>query len=152
MKYQRYIQDFKSLYEDLLSFIDDNECNDAFPTISQKINDMGIKSDKIELEHFLRIVVSISNNHHRTNNFFNKIEQILDLLETQIKQTFSNLNLFNFFKKNKQILLFLFEKEIITLDDNIIEKTKLCLNKFSESDIRNAFNFIEDISLFIKDI
>lgn len=38
------------------------------------------------------------------------------------------------------------------LDDNIIEKTKLCLNKFSESDIRNAFSFIEDISLFIKDI
>lgn len=38
------------------------------------------------------------------------------------------------------------------LDDSIINKTKLCLSKFSKTDIKNALELIGDIALFIKDV
>lgn len=38
------------------------------------------------------------------------------------------------------------------LDDKTLEKTKLCVDRFSESDIKNAFALIENITLFIKDV
>ena len=37
----------------------------------------------------------------------------------QIKQTFSNIEIFNIFLSNKKILLFLLKKEIIMIDDDI---------------------------------
>lgn len=38
------------------------------------------------------------------------------------------------------------------MDDKTLEKTKLCINKFSENDIKNALDLIENITLFIKDV
>jgi len=37
------------------------------------------------------------------------------------------------------------------LDDDIIEKTKYCLEKYSEHEILNAISIIKNITLFIKD-
>lgn len=86
MKYQTYLRELRSLYENFLTFIDNDECNEGFAKLSKQINDMKIKDDKEELEHFLRIVVSVSNNHHRNSHFFPKIEQILQLFEIKLNQ------------------------------------------------------------------
>ena len=38
------------------------------------------------------------------------------------------------------------------LDDAVIEKTKKCLEKYSETQIMNAIDMIKEITLFLKDI
>lgn len=38
------------------------------------------------------------------------------------------------------------------LDDNIIEKTKICLEEYSEAQIINAINLIKQITLLIKSL
>ena len=47
----------------------------------------------------ITIILKISNNHNRSSDLFEKIEKILLFLKQEITQTFSNLDIFNIFKK-----------------------------------------------------
>ena len=38
------------------------------------------------------------------------------------------------------------------LDDNIISKTKKCLDKYSESQVMSAINTLKDLSIFMKNL
>lgn len=38
------------------------------------------------------------------------------------------------------------------LDDSMIQSTKLCLDKYSETDIINAINLVKELTFFIKNI
>lgn len=66
----------------------------------------------------LKIIIE---NHHRSQNFFTKIEQILQFLKIDISQTFSNKELFDMFLQNKRILLYFIENEIIKIDKSIYD-------------------------------
>lgn len=70
-----------------------------------------MKYNKEELAHLLGMIVSISNNYHRKEGFFDKIEQIIQYLENDIRNMFENSEILNIFLSNKPILLFLFKKE-----------------------------------------
>ena len=72
-----------------------------------------------EFKHFLCLLYNISSNHHRFPGFFDKILQILLFYEKEIKQTFSNQELFTIFMNNKYLLLILFQKGIISVDESI---------------------------------
>ena len=65
------------------------------------------------MAHLLGMIVSISNNCHRKKGFFDKIEQIIQYLENDVRNMFENSEILNIFLSNKLILLFLFKKEII---------------------------------------
>lgn len=75
--------------------------------------------DREELEHILQLISNISNNYNRQTRLFNKIEQILLFFENEIKQTFTNLEIFNIFQSNKWIILFLVKKNILSIEDLI---------------------------------
>ena len=62
------------------------------------------------------MIASIANNHHHDSKLFHNIFQILLKYDDQIKQTFSNYEIFSIFKNNKLILLFLFENKFIKID------------------------------------
>ena len=63
----------------------------------------------------------ISNDHHRSSDFFTKIEKIILYFEAQIQQFYSNHQIFNLFKRNKRILLFLIERNLLKLDESIVQ-------------------------------
>ena len=124
---KRYIESVKELQNIFYEFIECNNDDDNIENFQRLINylenlgSLDNLENQSKIEEFLYLIQKVTNNHHQEPKFFDNVEKILFYFRKQIKQTFSNLNLFNFFKKNKQILLFLFEKEIITLDDNIID-------------------------------
>ena len=115
----------KELYALILQYIDnDEEKNDEyfFNEIKNYLEKNEIRENKKELNMLLDVVAKIANNHHRNRNFFYKLEQIIEYLGMKIKQTFSNDEIFEIFKKNKRILYFLFQKEILYIDRNISKR------------------------------
>ena len=114
---QDYIRDKKELYSTLLSYIEQFD-NDYihFHRLIKLVEDKRICEDRDEFEHFLYLIVSISNDHHRIENFFNKIEQIINKYKDTIRQMYSNSQILNIFKSNKRILLYLIGNKILKND------------------------------------
>ena len=121
MEIEKYVSQMKRIYESLLKILE-CECNsndieifyDQFE--SQEIDDY--REEFLEL---LQIISSISRNHHRSKYFLGKIEQILLHYSEQIKQFFTNIEILNFFKKDKLLIHSLFENKIITVDENVFD-------------------------------
>ena len=124
-KLQKYIEEMKEIQEKLLSFInstdDDNEAYDPFEDLKDILAKQKIQRKHQKLKSFLKLILNICNNYHRPTNFFERVEQILKHLEEAIKKTLTRKEIFNIFKSNKRILLFLFEEKIIIINQNIID-------------------------------
>ena len=119
---QKYIQPQKELYQKLLEYINSSDDNieEKYQNLIRKINDQEIEKSKYELHLFLSLIVKISNNADRSSDLFFKIEKILLNFKETITQTYSNSELFDIFKSNKVLLLFLLKEKIIILDKSII--------------------------------
>ncbi|KAK8882515.1 hypothetical protein M9Y10_045157 [Tritrichomonas musculus] len=125
MSIQDYITKREELQKTFIDFLDDQE------TILLKshdlmisINDPDISEDKYELKALCYLICKISNNHHRTPLFHNKIDQILQLIEPKIKKFLTNKEIFRIFKTNKRILLFLIKEKLLTIDKSIVQTMK----------------------------
>ena len=112
-----YLTTMYNMQEAILSYLDGNE-EDGFEKVKNQINQQNINDKDHGLIEILHLLVTIANNHYRTPNFFTKIEQILLFYKEKIEK-FPNYRLFNIFKSNKRLLLFLFNEKMITIDDNI---------------------------------
>ncbi|KAK8840180.1 hypothetical protein M9Y10_031120 [Tritrichomonas musculus] len=113
----------KDLQQLIIEFLDndsDNQIN--FHEIKDFIEKAKIQEDQYKLSFLLHMISIISNNHHRSTNFFEKIFSILDYLSLSIKKYFSSSELFDIFEDNKKTLLFLVKKELIIIDTSIIKK------------------------------
>lgn len=112
----------KNIKEILLEFFEDdgdkNTQNDNFAKLIQHIADQEIHEKILLLKEFFNLLSKILKNHHRSSTFFQKIEPILKEYVEDIKK-FSNIEIFNFFKCDKRILLFLIEEKILILDKTI---------------------------------
>lgn len=105
----------------ILEFIDDiDNIEEIYVNIMKEFKEQKIPQKKSKLREFLYLILRIANNHHRLTDFLSKIEIILLSLKTEIKQTFSNSQIFTIFKSNKRILLFLIKEEILILDQSIV--------------------------------
>ena len=120
MEYQEYLREKQSLQKNIIEFTE-NECltEEKYENLIQIIDNQQIKETPEKLEEFLFLLSNISNNHNRTNFFIKKIKKLIKSCKIEIKQTFSNSKLFNIFKTNKKILIYLIEEEIITIDESI---------------------------------
>ena len=120
-----YIEAKKDLYETILYFLDStNEGNNYLEQIQEMIQDQQYEEEKTEFEHFIKLIVDINENHHRSEHFHSKIEQILEICLETIKCTFTNSEIFHFFKDSKKILQFLFRVKILELDEDIYQYLK----------------------------
>ena len=117
MNVQAFIQKNKEMYNQLINFIDEENGSDE--DYSNLINLLNIQDKKEELKEILHLLANITTNHHRSPVFFNKIELIIINYRESIKQKFSNLEIFNIFKDNKRILLFLIKEQLFNIDQNI---------------------------------
>ena len=122
MNIREFIQDYankmKYVQESLLEFFDNDDTNENdFQLLMKNLEDhQQFKSNIRELRILLNLISKIELQHHRTQNFFSKIEKIIKYYQDNIMNSFSNLEIFNIFKENKRILLFLFDEKIIIPD------------------------------------
>lgn len=144
MSIQKYIENKKELYEFLIRYLEESEDSlNNFEELMLNIKNHNYLKDKIEFGFILQLILSISNNYHRTQNFFDKIHKILKYLEEDIKCTFSSYEIFNIFKDNLIITHFLFKNKIIVINSNIIQ----FLTEASHQ--RHLLFFLPEIKSFI---
>ena len=118
-----YLNRMKAVQTLILEFLDNEEEDKAkFDELTKLLNFQQTQPDTQELKSILHLTSKIAENHYRNPLFFDKIKKIITYLKKEIKQTFSNIEIYNFYKKNKLILLFLIDEGIIIFDNNILEK------------------------------
>lgn len=104
-------------YHNIINFIDDE---------NSKLKDLEAQNGYVNISKYLyqilKLIINLSNNHHRNSNFYNNIDQILLHLKRDIINNFTNLEIFKICKSNKRILLFMIENNIISLNNTILEK------------------------------
>lgn len=114
------IQEKKNIYCNLIKFLEN--CDDSeeyFQNIIQIISQQKQEESSEKLDEILQIIINLANNCHCTETFNKNIIRIIEYYKKQIKDTFSNIEIFNIFCRNKKILLFLFKEGIITVDESI---------------------------------
>ena len=122
MEIQEYVSTKKKIYESLIEIIESEEENDyldEFQFFYDQFDDLQIQSNHDEMKELLELISIISLNHHRNNRFISKITKIISHYSDQINQNFSNIEIFNYFKKDKLLLLTLFELKIINIDKDL---------------------------------
>lgn len=125
MKIKEYIERMKTIQNKILEFIDQGQdVEEHYQNLINLFQDLQIRSNKYRLKTILYILSNISNNHHRYPEFFSKIEKILLLFEQEIKEKYSNYEIFTIFRYNKRILRFLINKNILLIDEDIKEEMK----------------------------
>ena len=124
MESQIYIELKKALHQSLLEFIDgqEREEEESYTNLVAQIKEQKIAEDKNELKSVLYLILRVSNNHHRTTDFFSKIETILFLLQKPIKKFLSNYEVFEIFRNNKRLILFLLDINVLQMDQMIAKR------------------------------
>ena len=119
------LEKMKNIQQMLLNFFDDDSNNEMnVQNLINYFDEQKIPENEILFNNVLTLISRISYNHHRDQYFIIKIEQILKTYSDQIKQYFTNFYIFNIFKRNKRILLFLFKETILIPDEEIFAKIK----------------------------
>ncbi|KAK8841639.1 hypothetical protein M9Y10_026579 [Tritrichomonas musculus] len=125
MNSQNYLDMMKNNQGNILQFLEEEEeanSDEQFQILKDIFNDTKIKDNIFEFLSLLHLISKIADNFHRSPAFICKIERILRFFKEDIKKYFSNSEIFNIFKKNKRILLFLIEEKIIFFDEYIVKK------------------------------
>ena len=132
MNIDKYIEEMKRIQEGIINYLD-YETN-----IEERYQN--ILENRYKLKSLLYLLLKISNNHYRDHDFFSKIERLFIFFKDEMKQYFSNSELFHIFKSNKRILLFLFEEKIMLMDEHIIKKIIQPRNsKYDQNDYLEYF-------------
>ena len=150
-----YLKKMKTIQNTMLEFLDDEEENqELFDDLSKLLNFQQEFPDINELKKILYLIYGISRDHQRKPFFFDKIKKIILLLKNEIKQTFSNAQIFRLFINNKAILLILIDESILTLDSNILQEIKYEEKFFYPEIIKNddKYELSEEIPEFYDEI
>ena len=120
MNYNQYLDKMKKIQNLIIIFLDnDEDTEENFQNLVNVI-DPTISTDIHEQRIIFHLLVKISNDHHRISNFFQKIERIL-LIFTNAFKKFTISEIFEIFKGNKRILLFLIEEGIVNIDKYVFQ-------------------------------
>ena len=122
MSIQEYLEEIQKVQSILLEFLEDEaNVEENYQDLCDILKKV-IIHDKNKLRLFLHLISSISKNHYDGQDLINRIFQIIEYLEEPIKKYLSNSEIFNSFKNNKRILLFLIDKKMIVFNEEIIRK------------------------------
>ena len=123
MSLQEHLNIMKGIQESIHDFLEDKAQSDVnFEILEDKFKNSKICENKYDFLSLLHLISKIVNNFHRVPDIFIKIEKILHFFNDDIKKYFSNSEIFNIFKSNKRILLFLIEQQIIVFDEYIAKQ------------------------------
>lgn len=114
-----YINQMKGIQTLFLDFFDDNGNQEEIDKIIKILDDLKVREDKRNLKIILHLITIITSDKPESDKFYVKIFQILKIYFNEIKQFYTNFEIFLIFKQQKRILLFLFENKIIIPDELI---------------------------------
>lgn len=121
MEVQEYIDKMILIQTILLKYLDDEDNDqEELKFLLKLFNDQKIFCNKHLLRSVIRLLSTVIDYHHRLSNFFDKIFKIILSLKDELKRNFSNIEIYNFFKYNTKIILFLSEEKIIFFDKFIV--------------------------------
>ena len=150
MSIQDYIEKFQTIQADLIDFIkNEDNVEENYQNLVNYIEEQEIRMDKHELKLFLNLLSKIADNYHRYESFFEKIEKIILLFKSEMKNYYTNDEIFNVFKGNKRVLLFLIEQDIISFDQEIFKelmKEEFRKGKYPEYFAPEFLKYIEQIN------
>lgn len=149
MEIQDCLKFKKELYEHLSEYFQDDQLDNLenFEATKDQISIKIYVREHDNLTEFLNLIACMLNHHHRDSIFIKKIEQILEYIKNEIKQTYSNIEIFKIFIKNKLILLYLIEHQFIQIDKQIVKY----LNKNKSLKTRKYFEyFYNEIKGFLS--
>ena len=145
-KIQEYVDEKNKFYGFVLNYLEKIDSNeDDFNELIQIIDEKQYEKNQEEFELFLHFLSYIFKNHHRDELFNKKIFQIIQYYKDQIKQTFLNYQIYDIFKNDKLILLFMFENDIINFDYDIY---RLVINKNESNGNRYCHFFYPEVKKF----
>ena len=128
---QEYLNKKKIIEELLLDYLEnDDKENAIFDKLINYLYNHNIPTSKKDMKTFLRLISKIADHHYRNPAFFEKILNIIKIVQKEFKNLFTNVEIFNFFKKNKLLLLFLFETQIIFPEKSIFDI--ICTGKYKK--------------------
>ena len=120
MNIVEFVEKKKSIQNALLEFLEEESAaDDKFENFVNLVTGQQIIKDQYEFKELLHLISNIGNNHHRSPNFIIKLERLLRQFKQDIKIYFSNSEIFEIFKDNKRILLFLIEEKLMIIDESI---------------------------------
>ena len=120
MSFETFVEKMKSIQSSLLEFLEEeSDGEDKYDNFINLVSTQQIINEKDEFKALLRLIMSIVNNHHRDRNFISKVERVLRQFKQGLQKYFSNSEIFNIFKDNKRILLFLLEEKMMIIDEYI---------------------------------
>ena len=149
MTFKEYRENLKIFQSYLLDFLDFNHSIETnFTILLGIINDKKLDDDQYKIKTILYLISRIVDHHHRKKDFFSKIERVLKIFKGKIIFYFTNYEIYNFFKNNKRILLFLMNEGIINIDEIILNE--FSKGKYKSYDYHNYFS--PEIDLFVKEL
>ena len=120
MSFETFVEKMKSIQNSLLEFLEEeSDGDDKYENFINLVSTQQIINDEHEFNALLRLINSIVNNHYRSRNFISKVERVLRQFKQGLQKYFSNSEIFNIFKDNKRILLFLLEEKMMIIDEHI---------------------------------
>lgn len=115
MSYKDYLEEKRSIQNAIIELIENsNDSEINFQNFIRISNSRKVQENRHKLKDVLYLILKISKNHHRSSNFFQKIEKIIKFYKDSLKNHFTAQEINFMFYKNKRLLLFLYKESIIT--------------------------------------
>lgn len=131
MEMKEYAETMMKFHQKVIDFLESqNESDDCFTELVDYFENHKTNENKTELKELFIMISKIAKYHHFDHLFKKRIQTILLFYKKDILKLFQNNEIFDIFKNNKQILLFLFTNEIITVDKFIVHSI---INKYEEN-------------------
>ena len=114
----------KQIYDKILMYIDsavEDEDENLYSDLIDILQSSNITENEHELKELFILISHIEMYHHPYHPHLSKIEKILQYLLKDIKQEMLGYEICNIFRKNRRILLYLLQSELISIDDSIIQ-------------------------------
>lgn len=122
MDIESCIKKSKELYTFILNFLEsENNSEREFLSFTKVFDKQDILNNRNLFLNLLRLLYFIGDNYHRTSDFLIKLGQIFQYLAKDNQMPISNSDIFDIYKTNKRLLLFLFEQKFIIPDETILK-------------------------------
>ena len=122
MDTQEYLEKIQKIENRLIEYLDrQDNIEENFQNIINILNDQKVLENRHDFRLFLHLLTCITNNHHQIQHFFDKIEKILINISSKIKEYYTNFEIFEIFKSNKRLLLFLLQNKLFYIDEDIFQ-------------------------------
>ena len=116
MDFQKNLEIKKNIQNALIEYVDEGN-EDSYDQLIKLISELKIEENPNELKDIIRLINTFYNNHHRTRDFFSRIDKLVLHYISNIQQLLSNKENFYICKFNFRFLLLLYQEKIISIED-----------------------------------